>query len=899
MPQQSGAPDSTLAVRLAALQRLSILDTPAEAELEGIVALAAHLCAMPISTITFVDADRQWFKARIGLDVDETPREFAFCAWTVEQHHPLIVADTTLDARFAANPLVTGPPHLRFYAGFPLEVGDDGVAVGTLTVMDRVPRALTEQQMQAMRVLARQVCVLLGVRHSLGQIRAGQAELIVSQLELRAQIDERNRRLSQASRRLSRVERLYNSLWETTTDAAVFIDERGNILYANPSAERLFGYPAGGLDGLPLDRLQPERLREAHRRGMRAYMDSGIRRLDWRATETFGLHADGSELPIEISFSEVVADGDRLFVGFMRDISERRRVAAELQLERERAQSTLRCIGDGVITTDEHGRVRSLNPLAERLSGWQQPEAVDRPCGDVLPLVSEVGGAHQPLPLADVPRGDDMAVLLPARVLLRRRDGSELPVEGSVAALAAADGRHTGWVIAIRDVSRARELAARVDYQATHDALTGLVNRGEFDRRLRIVLSLGAARKQQVSLLYLDLDQFKIINDTCGHVAGDELLKQLSDLLLQSLRSTDTLARLGGDEFGVLLENCPSANAVEIASKLRDAVAGFVFVWKDQMFSTGVSIGHVHFEDEVLEADEALSRADEACYVAKDLGRNRIHTYSPGEEVQARRHGEMQWVGLIRNALDEDRFALYAQPIFAVGDRVSPVHHEILLRMTGRDGALVQPMAFIPAAERYNLMPALDRWVVSHVIEAVATARRSGRPHPRQLAINLSGATLGDTTFAGFVAETLQRHGMPGEGISFEITETAAIANFNDAVRLIQDIKSFGCRFALDDFGSGLSSFAYLKHLPVDYLKIDGSFVRTVATDAVDRAMVASINEIGHLMGLQTIAEFVENEAILAELRDIGVDFAQGFELGRPIPLLQCFDSPGIPVARG
>ena len=685
---------------------------------------------------------------------------------------------------------------------------------------------------------------------------------------------------------LARAESLFRSLWETTPDAVLMLDEDSIIRYANPGAIRLFGHPQATLEGGPLARVQPLSLRAAHVHGMGAYMRSGIKRLEWRGVEAMGLHADGREFPIEISFSEMELDGRRMFVGFLRDITERKRVVDALRVERARAQRTLRCIGDGVLTTDAAGCVVALNPMAERLTGWGEGEAFGLPCDRVLGL--EDGDSGQPIPLLLAAAGGEGvdAMPLPANAVLHPRGGTALPIEGSVATL-GADGDVSGWVIALRDVSVARGLATQLAHQATHDALTDLVNRGEFDRRLQALLASSPGHGS--SLLYLDLDQFKIVNDTCGHQAGDELLTQLASILLPDVRRGDTLARLGGDEFALLIHDCTPAEALAIAERIRATIAAFVFVWKGQPFTSGTSIGHVHFDGGAHQAGEILSKADEACYVAKGLGRNRIHTYEPGEEAQALHHGEMQWVGLIHRAFDEQRFVLHAQPIFTAAHEQGPaMHHEVLVRMLGEDGALVPPMAFIPAAERYNLMPRIDRWVVETLLQTVAASFGDIAHCDASFAINLSGASLGDPDFAGFLLDALHASGIPGHCIAFEITETAAIANMASAVRLMEEVKRAGCRFALDDFGSGLSSFAYLKHLPVDALKIDGSFVRGVATDPVDRAMVASINQIGHLLGLWTVAECVENDDILRELRVIGVDYVQGYALGRPRPLEQC-----------
>ncbi len=435
---------------------------------------------------------------------------------------------------------------------------------------------------------------------------------------------------------------------------------------------------------------------------------------------------------------------------------------------------------------------------------------------------------------------------------------------------------------------RIADATSKLTHQASHDTLTGLINRREFEARLERALQSARQGGHTHTLAYLDLDQFKVVNDTCGHVAGDELLRQLSGMLLAKLRDRDTLGRLGGDEFGVLLENCDLEAAGVIAEMLRQTVKDFRFAWQDRSFSVGVSIGLVELNRESGDLSTLLSAADTACYAAKDRGRNRVHVYQEQDGELMRRRSEMQWVTRISRAMEENRFRLYVQAIHPTQLTSSrAIHYEVLLRMLDDDGEPLLPMAFIPAAERYNLMPAIDRWVVSN---ALAFCSQHGGPSAEAKSIctiNLSGQSLCDEQFLEFVERQFELNRVPCQRVCFEITETAAITNLSEAMKFIGAMKDKGCLFSLDDFGSGLSSFSYLKNLPVDYLKIDGTFVRDMGSDAMDRAMVEAIHHIGHVMGLQTIAEGVESAAILEQLRQVGVDYVQGEWLDVPVPLAQ------------
>ncbi|MGM0679829.1 MAG: EAL domain-containing protein, partial [Pseudomonadota bacterium] len=566
-------------------------------------------------------------------------------------------------------------------------------------------------------------------------------------------------------------------------------------------------------------------------------------------------------------------------VGTSTDITEQKEVERQLFDEKERAMVTLHSIGDGVITTDEQGRINFMNPVAESVLGYSTEEVLGKKLDEITSLKNEETGEPVENPIQRCLSQGVVVELDPDTLLINQR-GTEHAIEDSAAPIRDQENRLIGAIMVFHDVAVTRQLTREMSWQASHDVLTGLYNRSELENRLKKMLDNARKEDEVHAFLYLDLDQFKVVNDTSGHIAGDELLKQLSFLLQQQVRETDTLARLGGDEFGVLLSRCNKEKAKEIANKLRATVNDFRFIWKDKAFDTGVSIGIIEINAQSRDVTDILSSADIACYAAKDLGRNRIHVYQPDDEELATRHSEMQWVTHIKKALEEDRFILYAQSIVPVAtDSGYAEHKEILVRMLDADNNIIPPFTFIPSAERYNLMPAIDKWVIDHAFLYL-------QDHPSSITINISGNSLGDSDFLDYVKHKLNEYRLEPSNICFEITETSAITHLTTAERFIRELKKLGCRFALDDFGSGLSSFTYLKNLSVDYLKIDGSFVREINQNPIDYVMVKAINEVGHAMGITTIAEFVENDEILRTLRNIGVDFAQGYGIDRPTPLL-------------
>lgn len=570
-------------------------------------------------------------------------------------------------------------------------------------------------------------------------------------------------------------------------------------------------------------------------------------------------------------------------------LAQRHAFADALQVEKERAQITLESIGDGVITTDVDGAIAYMNPAAESLTHWKAAQAQGLPLAALFNLLDENAQAEG-FALIEHILGGQLTGGSEHSKLIQRLDGSTVSVTLVGAPIRSA-GKVSGAVLVLHDMTQERQYIANLSWQATHDALTGLANRREFEFRLEQVLH-GIGRQQSGhALMFLDLDQFKLVNDTCGHAAGDELLRHICALLQSDLREGDTLARLGGDEFGILLENCPPLVAEKIAESLRRTVQNLHFVWKGRPFVTTVSIGLVHISHIPTTLETSLRAADMACYMAKEKGRNRVQVYHADDSELSLRFGEMAWIQRLHMALEENRFCLYAQEIAALGHTEAGAGHiEILLRLHDEAGRIILPDSFIPAAERYGLMTSLDRWVVENVFKLIARCmiERPGRPMA-MCAINLSGITIGDDDFLSFLREKFNAYGIPPSMICFEITETSAISNLGSAIRFINELKALGCFFSLDDFCAGMSSFAYLKHLPVDFLKIDGSFVKDMLDDPINRAMVEVINHIGHVMGKRTIAEFIETPHIEQALLEIGVDYAQGYLIERP--QLFTFDS--------
>jgi diguanylate cyclase (GGDEF)-like protein/PAS domain S-box-containing protein len=567
----------------------------------------------------------------------------------------------------------------------------------------------------------------------------------------------------------------------------------------------------------------------------------------------------------------------------------------------QRLKATLSSITDAVIRTRPNGLVDYVNPAAAAMLGCEAGEARMRYLHEFFTL--EIGEAVEADPVSRCLEARETILVHDDQARLRFTDGRVMDVFCALSPLFGPDGVPRGVVLTVRDVTEARALAAQLRYQATHDALTGLFNRRQLERDLEEALRSAQHDQRTHALLYLDLDQFKVINDTCGHTAGDELLCRLSTILTVRVGAKNTLARIGGDEFALLLRDLSLQEAEAHANEIREAVAKSSFSWGEHAFPMSASIGVVPVTATSTSVAATLSAVDAACYAAKDGGRNRVHSYAEQDSELARTFGEMNWVSRINRALADSRFRIFQQPIRALGEHESDFRHvELLLRMVDEHGRLVTPFEFLPAAERYNLMTTIDRWVVIHALPICARLIEQGVLD--LCSINLSGASLKSETLGPFLQHRIATSGIDPRSLCFEITETVAVTNASRVATLMQELHTLGCRFALDDFGSGMSSFGLLKRLPVDYLKIDGSFVRGIADDATDFAMVEAINRVGHVMGIKTVAEYVSTSAIAERLVAIGVDYGQGYALGRPEPLTDLFSTSRrekrlMPVIRG
>jgi diguanylate cyclase (GGDEF)-like protein/PAS domain S-box-containing protein len=829
-------------------------NAPLSSALEAICELIERAMPESCCAVNLLDRDKQALNFGVAPNL---PREFVqamdfapigirygSCSAAVYLSRLVTVADVETDALWEYRREAARQAGFRAAWSVPI-MASDGQVVGTFAVYRRQPGIPFSRDHELMMRMAQ----IAGIA-----------------IERRAAEDA-----------LRNSESKFRGLFESVMEGVYQTSRDGRILVANPafvnllgysSAEEMYQVPAGALYWYPNDRENFAR---------RAEIEGELR------NEEYVMRRKDGSMLVVVDNCRVVRDQNGRVCGFdgtLTDVTERKKAETAVFQAKERAQVTLQSIGDAVITTDAEGRIDYMNPVAESLTGWENREAQGRLIGDVLTVVDETTREGSENPVARCLREGQVLGLAEHTVLVNRR-GQEIAIQDSAAPIRDRAGNLIGAVMVFHDVSKERRLHRALHYQASHDALTGLINRREFENRLTVAVEDARQNAQaRHVLLYLDLDQFKLVNDTCGHPAGDLLLKQITGVIQSRVRGGDTLARLGGDEFGILLQDCAREQALRIAENLRQAIRDYRFTWQGGVLAVGASIGIVEITNEIPTVANVMSAADVACYSAKDSGRNRVQLYKPDDMPE--RHREMHWVSKLARARDESRFELFYQPIVPIGSRPHEREHfELMLRLRDETGTIVTPAEFIPAAERYNIMPSIDRWVVRQALDRVVHRIESG-VKPFTVAVNLSGTSLNDERFLEFLIAELSSSELVAGAMCFEITETAAIENLGNVVYFMRELKNRGCHFALDDFGSGLSSFMYLKTLPVDYLKIDGQFVENVTRDPVDRSMVAAISQVGNAMGIQTIAERVESPEVLAELGRLGIGFAQGFYIAKP-----------------
>ncbi|MGD8483624.1 MAG: EAL domain-containing protein [Thioalkalispiraceae bacterium] len=703
------------------------------------------------------------------------------------------------------------------------------------------------------------------------------ALILIAVINIRPLIES----IKQSWKKLDEQTQRNQRILQTSPDGFLITDPTGIIQEANASFYKMINDQEGDVQGQNIGNLILHQ--EQHPR--HDWLDVIIN-LDEVRFEDKLARRHLEPLDVAITAKHVESDGDGFIYIFVRDISVSKKAQLELAEQKQRIQVTLESIGDGVITTDIQGNIQYMNPVAESLVGYVLEEVTGQPVTDIVKLVDEQDPGEVINPVIDCMKNNKGCLLTDKTLLVLQGEDSH-SVEVVVSPLRNEENSVIGSVMVIHNVTVLKSLAESLSYQATHDALTGLVNRREFESRLESALTSAKRHNKDHAMCYVDMDQFKLVNDTCGHVAGDELLKQVTQLLHGVVRETDTLARLGGDEFGILLESCSLDQARRVVDSIFDVIREYRFQWENRVFEIGISIGLVPVTSDSGNLTDVLSSADSACYVAKENGRNCAHVFVPNDKALLHRRGQMEWVQRIQHALQNDSFELYGQTIKPASEKFKDSHIEILLRMIDEQQNRVNPAEFMPAAERYHLMPGIDRWVVKEVFRCLSKSKRCHIEGAAMVNINLSGQSIGDEEFLPYVLELFEQYPVSGERICFEVTETAVISNITHARNFISVLKNYGCKFALDDFGSGLSSFQYLKDLDVDYLKIDGSFIQTMLYNINNYNMVVSINHIGHIMGLQTIAEFVENDDIRKMVEEVGVDFIQGYVIDNPHPVFR------------
>ena len=833
--------------RLKNLEKLIKPDSLPEHLFEEISQLSKNIFNVHKVLIRIITSDKRWFRSNESFTYEN---EFKVDSWLknacLRRTSSFDVPDafeTSENESVDEDSLVA-----RYYLVSPIYLANKEI-IGALCLIDNNQINLDENQKSLLKNIANIASEALQLKNSFNE-----------------QVHLKSASLS--------------AIVDSSEDAIVSKTLDGVVVSWNQSAENLFGYTADEIIGKPITVLFPkDRMDEEN------YFINQIKNNKHiKHYETLRLHKSGELVYISVSLSPI-RDLKNEIIGISkiaRDISLQKKLQQNLVEEHERLKVTMDSIGDAVITTDHNGIVTYQNPVAEKLTGLSLDESKGMPLHKVFKIVNEKSRLPVENPV-EICINENRTVGLAHQTLLISHNGGEYGIEDSAAPIRDFNGNTIGAVLVFHDVTAQRQMANEMTYRATHDSLTGLLNRIELEDILAKLLIDVRGPSANHALMYIDLDQFKIINDTCGHGAGDKLLREIARLMESCIRSTDKIARIGGDEFAVILENCESDSAMKIADQLCKSVDEYRFQHFDKRFHIGASLGLVIIDKPWPSVTSLMQAADNACYDAKNEGRNRVKLHFDANGIVDARRNEMHWIALIEDALENDKFTLYCQRILPF-DNNKNMHGEVLIRMKDGLDKLISPGLFLPVAERFHIASRIDKWVIRKVFTWIKIYQNE-LSHIENLSINLSGQSLSDHNFLDYVVQHLEISAVDCSKICFEITETAAITNILEASRFIEAMKLRGIKFSLDDFGSGVSSFAYLKNLSVDYLKIDGQFVRGIVSNLIDKATVRCILEIAKATGKQTIAECVEYETVENLLKEMGVDFIQGYLRHKPAPL--------------
>ncbi|MDG1819980.1 MAG: EAL domain-containing protein [Porticoccaceae bacterium] len=860
--------------RLEALRSLDLLDSKAESEFDELTALAAQICNVPVALVSLVDENRQWFKSKVGLEVDETSREVAFCAHSILNPEQIMeIPDAHLDKRFADNPLVTEDPKIRFYAGAPLTTSS-GHTLGTLCVLDYNPRSLTDSQKTALDMLRLLTVQQIELRHGYKTLKSSQGMLSVKNSQLKTEVEETAISLEQEVGLRVESEILSRRILDMALDGVISVDQAGKVIYWNPKAELIFGYSARYAQGASLlDLVVEPREHNAIQARLNEFLNQGIKSIKPDRFEMMAVRFDGQRIPIEVAVIALQRYGEYVFTGFVRDLTEKNKYLEELRVSAITFNSQ-----EGIIITDGENKILRVNKAFGEITGYSSEDVV---------------GTSPELLRSDQQDKSFYAAIWKAveehdgwegEVWGRRKNGDGVPLHLTITAIKDAQGLASNYVLAFSDITRNKKDADEIYNLAFFDPLTGLPNRRLLMDRLFQAVANSRRTDQKAALLFLDLDNFKSLNDTLGHDFGDLLLKQTAQRLKHSLRAEDTVARIGGDEFVIILQNLGEegldapAQTEAVANKILAALNQPYSLHDHECFSSA-SIGATLFESSAVEVDELLRQADIAMYQAKKSGRNMLRFFDPQMQENITQRANLE--NALHNAVEKKQFQLYYQ--LQVDNKNQPIGAEALIRWQHPVLGTVPPQDFIPLAEDSGLIVPIGRWVIETACEQIRCWQDNPRTADLTVAVNISPRQFYQANFVDEVLECLAETGIDSGALKLELTEGLILDDVNEAIVKMNELRRAGVHFSLDDFGTGYSSLSYLTQLPLSQLKIDQSFVRNIGVNDSDSIIIKTIIGMSKSLGFEVVAEGVESQHQYDFLEALGCQLFQGYLFSRPV----------------